>query len=153
VIEHVTADNRRSEFRVVAKGRDLLFPYSRLRVQPSSNNPIVSTYVDAELGNQAFTYCLASGDEDSIHLDAVLEVNGDPEVLQHALLHQLTVEAITSVDHSGLGIRQIARMMRTSPTQVYRLLNPAIPGKSLGQLVYLLHLVGKKVDVAVSDMS
>ena len=60
-------------------------PYKRLEIRPSPSNLITHVYVDKELGNEAFTYVLESGDEGSVHIDSVLEYNGDPgyQYLRH----------------------------------------------------------------------
>lgn len=50
-------------------------------------------------------------------------------------MHLLTVEARDAVEESGLGKRQIARLLGTSPSQLYRLLDPTYPTKSLGQML------------------
>ena len=34
--------------------RGILFPYAKLEVRPSRQNPIKRVYVDEELGNEAF---------------------------------------------------------------------------------------------------
>jgi hypothetical protein len=53
------------------------------------------------------------------------------------------------VEESGLSKRALARALGTSPSQFYRLIDPAYYGKSLGQLVALLELCGKEVDFVV----
>src|SRR3954470_8340347 len=89
----VDANNRRKAFELTVGPRKLLFPFSKLRVQPDATNRVAEVYVDAELGNEAFTYCLRDGSEDTIHLDSVLEYNEDPEYMRELLLHKLTVAA------------------------------------------------------------
>jgi hypothetical protein len=46
--------------------------------------------------------------------------------------------------------RELARRLRTSPSQLYRLLDPTNSAKSVGQMLALLHLVGREVDVVVN---
>jgi hypothetical protein len=50
---------------------------AKLDLQPSLTNPIVGVSVDRELGDEAFTYVLAAGDEGTVHIDHVLEYNQD----------------------------------------------------------------------------
>ena len=45
--------------------------------------------------------------------------------------------------------RELIRALRTSPSQFYRLLDTTYYGKSVGQLVALLRLCGKEVEVVV----
>lgn len=102
---------------------------------------------------QGFTYRLADGTEDTVHLDAVLEYNQDPDYLSGLLLHRLTLEAQRAVDASELSKRELIRRLRTSASQFYRLLDPTNSTKSVGQMLALLHLVGQDVDVVVSPCS
>lgn len=151
-IDRIERSDRAREFILLAGGREWRFPYARLRLQPSNTDPIAESFVDPELGCEAFAYRLRSGAEDAIHMDAVREVNRDPEYLQSLAMHRLTVEACEAVDQSGLGKRQIARMLGTSPTQLYRLLDPTYPRKSLGQMLQLLNLVNREVKITVEPM-
>jgi hypothetical protein len=89
----------------------------------------------------------ASGAEGSVHLDTVLEYNRDPAYLADLALYELSVQARTRFESSGLSARKVARRLGTSPTQLYRLLDPTT--KSLRQLFALLSLLGVDVDVTV----
>lgn len=150
-IDTVTADARRRSFWVWTAGSDYILPYAKLRLEPTGDDPILEVFVDPELGGEAFTYRLRSGAEDTIHLDAVREVAQDPEYLQEILLHDLTLEARRGLEESGLGKRQVARLLRTSPSQLYRLLDPANTSKSVGQMLALLHLVDREVRIEVTE--
>jgi hypothetical protein len=79
----------------------------------------------------------------------VLEYNRDPSYLNDLLLHRLTVEAMTAIRESGLSKRELIRRLNTSPSQFYRLLDPTNYRKSVGQMVALLRLLGRKVDLVV----
>lgn len=152
-IDSVAFNNHKSEFEIAAVGRQFVFPYVRLRVRPSASNPISEVFVDEELGREAFTYRLESGAEDTVHMDAVLEFNMDPDYFNDLIMYKLTVEALKAINQSGLGKRQIARQMNTSPSQLYRLLDTSNKNKSLGQLLFLFHLANKQVDLKISDRS
>lgn len=145
VVDHYR--KRALEIRVA--GRTFTFPYDRLRLQPSADNRIVQVTPDRETGCEAFTYRLDSGEEDTIHLDAVLEVNADADYLQQMLLHTLTLEVRDALAERAIGVRAAARQLHTSPTQIYRLLDPAQSNKSLGQLVALLGMAGRDVEIVV----
>jgi predicted XRE-type DNA-binding protein len=152
-ISHVSANSRKKAFEVHSGHGVHEVPYAKLRLAPSSKNQVTEVFVDSELGNEAFTYRLESGDEDTLHLDSVLELNADPDHLQDLLLHKLAVEARKGLEASGLSKRQIARQLGTSPSQLYRLLDPANPRHSVGQLLAVLDLVGKEVDFVVRPRS
>src|SRR5690606_5840586 len=92
-IRSVRVNRRRKLFEIMVGSRTLTFPFAKLRLQPDVQNPVEAAFVDAELGMEAFTYRLADGSEDTIHVDAVLEYNEDPDHMSELLLHDLTVKA------------------------------------------------------------
>jgi len=117
-----------------------------LRLVPSTDNKIKEAYVDKELGNTAVTYILESGEEDSIHLDAFLDYNKDPEYMAKVMLYKLTLTALEVRKISCLSKREIARKLNTSPAQLYRLLNTANYSKTIDQMVTLLASLGYEVN-------
>lgn len=145
----VEANNRKKAFEVQVSRGVFVYPYAKLDVQPESQNRVLEVYPDKETGCEAFTYRLESGAEDTVHLDAVLEYHQDPSYLNEVLLHRLTLEARKALSESDVAKRELTRRLGTSASQLYRLLDPSYPRKSVGQLVALLHLLGRKVDIVV----
>jgi hypothetical protein len=131
-------------------GKVLPVPYAKLDPRPTAKNRIREAYVDKELGSEAVTYVLESGDEGSVHIDHALDYNEDPSYLAELLIHKLTVEARRRVERAGLSRRELARRLSTSVPQLYRLLDPTNTRKSLGQLVGLLHLLDCDVQLVVN---
>jgi hypothetical protein len=152
-IRNVSANNRRKAFEIEVRDDLLLFPYARLRIRPERQNRVVEVYVDPELGREAFTYVLENGEEDSVHIDEVLEYNEDPDYLRNLLLYKLTVEVQERVSASQLSKREIIRRLGTSASQFYRLLDQTNYRKSLGQLLALLHVLDCDVDLVVRNRS
>jgi hypothetical protein len=149
-IRSVTSNNRRNEFAVVVRsGTTYTFPYSEADPCPNSDDRLVDVFVDKELGNEAFTYILESGEEGSIHIEQILEYNEDPMYLAELLMYKLTLEAQEGIEGSGLSMRQIAKRLKTSVPQLYRLLDPVNTRKSMSQLVALLHVLNCDVDLVV----
>mgnify|MGYP000004654481 FL=1 len=149
-IRSVTSNNRRNEFTVITRsGATYVFPYGEADPRPCSDDRIGEAFVDKELGNEAFTYVLESGEEGSIHIEQILEYNEDPKFLAELLIYKLTLEAQDGIEGSGLSMRQIAKRLRTSVPQLYRLLDPANTRKSMSQLVALLHVLNCDVDLVV----
>jgi hypothetical protein len=148
-IRSVRPNNRRRAFELATARGELLFPYSRLRVRPGPNNRVREAYIDPDLGHEGFTYVLEDGSEGSVHVDAVLDYNRDPEYLQHALLYRLTLEAQRAVAESDLSRREIIRRLGTSASQFYRLLDPTHYRKSITQLLALLAILDRDVDFVV----
>src|SRR6185295_9881245 len=108
-IRSVKHNNRKKAFEIKASNRTLLFPYSKLELQPSGGDPIDRVYVDKELASEAFTYDLKSGHSGTVHVEQVLEYNQDPSYLRDAILYELTVEAQKRLEKSALSRREIIR--------------------------------------------
>lgn len=152
-IRTIAANNRRKAFEIEVGKKTLFFPYARLRLKPTTQNRVKEVYADPELGREAFTYVLERGDEDSIHLDEVLEYNQDPEHLRQLLVYNLTLDVQKRVAASSLSKREIIRRLGTSASQFYRLLDQTNYSKSVGQLVALLHILDCRVDLVVRKRS
>ena len=148
-IRTVHPDNRKKAFEVVTYAKRYSFPYAKLEVRPSRQNPIKRVYIDAELGNEAFTYELASGDEGTVHIDQVLDYNRDPRYMRDLLLYKLTLAAQDRVKKTALSKRELIRRLGTSPAQFYRLLDQTNYSKSIDQLMVLLGILDCDVDLIV----
>lgn len=149
-IRTVTANNRRNEFSLVTRsGATYTFPYAESDPHPGVDDRIDEVFVDKELGSEAFSYVLESGREGTVHIDQVLEYNEDPMYLAELLTYKLTLEAQRGIEGSGLSRRQIAKRLKTSLPQLYRLLDPTNTNKSMNQLVALLHVLNRDVDLVV----
>ena len=146
-IKKVEYNNRRKTFEVSTHKKVYLYPYANLDIQPSSM--VREAYVDEELGREGFTYVLDSGQEDTVHIDHVLEYNQEPTHLRDTLLYKLTLEAQRQVDKSRLSKREIIRRLGTSASQFYRLLDQRNYRKSIGQLLALLAILGCEVELSV----
>ena len=106
-------------------------------------------WIDPELGSQGFTYRLASGAEGTVLADHVLHYNRDPHYMADLILYELTVQARERLRGSRWNMRDLARRLRTSPTQLYRLLDTTNYQKSMRQLLSLLCLLECEVSIEV----
>jgi len=150
-IDNVFANNRKKAFELEIDGKLFMFPYTCLRLKPDMNNRIIDAKIDSELGNEAFTYKLQNGREDSIHIDQVLEYNRDPKYLRDMLLYKLTIEAQKWLETSSLSHREIIRRLGTSASQYYRLLDQTNYKKSVDQMLSLLSVLSCNVDLVVKQ--
>lgn len=149
-ISGVSVDNKKREFLVDTRSGDVYrYPYVKADPLPTPENRIESVFVDKELGCEAITFVLKSGDEGSIHVEQVLEYNKDPNYMAGLLTYKLTLEARKGIEASGLSRRQVAERLKTSVPQLYRLLDPANTSKSINQLVALLHVLSCRVDLVI----
>lgn len=147
----VALDDSRQVFVVSTRTQRLDFPYSRAHPAPRPTDPVAQVYVDAELGREGFTYRLASGAEGSVHLDSVLDVNSDPDYLARLEVYRLTLEAKRAFERSGLTIREAAKKLHTSPTQLYRVLDPTNDRKSARQLLAVIALAAPRESVVSNE--
>lgn len=150
-IKRVSVNNRKKAFELDIDGKHLVFPYANLRLKPDTNNRVADAKVDSELGKEAFTYKLENGDEDSIHVDQVLEYNKDPNYLRDMLLYKLTIETQKRLKASNLSHREIVRRLGTSASQFYRLLDQTNYKKSIDQMLSLLSILNCDVDIVVKQ--
>jgi predicted XRE-type DNA-binding protein len=148
-IRSVKHNNRKKAFEIKTANRTLQFPYSKLELQPSADDPIDRVYVDKELGSEGFTYVLKSGKSGTAHIEQVLEYNQDPAYLRDVILYKLTVEAQKRLEKSALSKREIIRRLGTSATQFYRLLDQKNYQTSVDQLLSLLHVLDCEVDLVI----
>jgi len=151
-IKKVRANNRKARVEMeVYSGTMYPFPYSKLEPKPGRGNRIKEIFIDKEMGNEAVTYRLESGEEGTVHIDHALEYNEDPKYLGELLTYKLTVEALGRIEQSGLSRREVARRLNTSVPQLYRLLDPTNKKKTINQLVSLLHVLDCEVDLVVKE--
>jgi hypothetical protein len=153
-IRSIKSNNRKQEFSVVTySGVEYSFPYSKADPRPTADNRIEEMSVDKELGKEAFTYALESGEEGTVHIEQVLEYNEDPKYLADLLTYKLSLEAQKCIEDSELSRRQMAKQLKTSVPQLYRLLDPSNTSKSMSQLIALLHILNCDVDLVVKKRS
>ena len=149
-ITKIEANNRKKVFEVHTRHGVWAFPYSRTEPPASSADPVTDVYSDAELGKEAFTYVLRSGVEGTVHIESVLEYNREPSHMADLMLYELTTVARKRFDGSPLSAREVARLLETSPAQLYRLLDPTNYNKSARQLLTLLSVLGVEIKVSPS---
>src|SRR5262245_60257508 len=152
-IRSVKANNRRKAFEITAAKKRLVFPFTKLEVSPTADDPIANVYIDRELGGEGFTYVLESGREGTVHVEHILEYNQDPDHLRDLLLYRLTLEAQKRIAGTRLAKREIVRRLGTSPTQFYRLLDQTNYRKSVDQMLRLLQVLDCDVQLIVRAKS
>ncbi len=152
-IRSVKRNNHRRAFEVATWRERLIFPYANADPAPTPNDEVTEITIDDELGREAFTYRLASGQEGTIHIEQILEYNQDPGYMRSLLLYKLTLEAQELLEQSPLSRREIIRRLGTSPAQFYRLVDSANDRKSVDKMLSLLRVLGCEVEVVVRTRS
>ena len=148
-IESVRANNNRRVFEVATRDQSYDLPYAKTDAIPTPDDPIVELFIDDELGREGFTYRLASGLEDAVLWDQVLDYNADPAYMRDLLLYRLSVEAQERLKESPLSKREVIRRLGTSPSQFYRLLDQTNYTKSIDKMLELLAVLDCEVDFVV----
>ena len=150
-IRAVRPNNHKKAFEVTTHNKQYWFPYAQLELRPSRQDPIKRVYVERELGFEGFTYELASGKQDTVHIDHVLHYNRDPRYMRDQLLYRLTLVAQERVKATPLSKRELIRRLGTSAAQFYRLLDQTNYTKSISQLMNLLGILDCEVDLVVKE--
>ena len=109
----------------------------------SAKNRLVSIGIDEELGRQGATFVMADGTHGNLPADFVLYYC-DP-TYDWSPINQLKRVLRDKLDASKLSVRVLADALRTSPSQVVRLLEENRGSKQLLQLLKLAELAGYRV--------
>lgn len=148
-IKSARINNRKACIEISTRKGRYTLPFSRLRLRPTQRNKIAKVFVDKEIGWEGITYELESGQEDTLHLDAFLDYNQDPQFMRNLSLHKLTVQALNLLKTSGLSKQEVIRRLKTSPSQLYRLLDTANYKKSIDEMLRLLSVLGYTVELMI----
>jgi predicted XRE-type DNA-binding protein len=140
-------------FELFANKKKWLFPYSKLNLKPTMNNPIAKVVVDSDFGDEGFTYYLKSGTEATVPMDAVLEYNKDPKYIREQLLYNLTLQARQIIKQKRISHNEIIRRMKISQMHFYRIINTTCYTKTIDQMVLLLAALDYCVDVKIRKIS
>ena len=116
---------------------------------PTSNDPIVGVEIDPELAREAVTYYTESGKEGSVHLDAFLDYNRDPRLMEQLTKYKLTLIVLDMIRAIGTPKAEIQRRLGTSPSQLERLLDPGNRAKSIDSMLRLVAALGGEISVSV----
>lgn len=146
-LKKITVNMKKKSFLVETRRLAYEFPFSRLEVIPSLQDPVVK--LKPEPGFEGFSYVLRSGKEGYVVWDQVLEYNKDPSYENDMLLAKLTAEACSLLKQKKIRKRELARRMQTSPAHLYRLLDTTFYGKTVGQMIKLLAALDHRVEFVV----
>ena len=152
-INKVSLNNRKKTICVETRKGMFEYPFAKLDIRPTAKNKIREIFVDPELGREAVTYFLESGKENSVHLDAFLEYNKDPDYLRMLFLYALSVEAQKAMKKSKLSKNEVCRRLKTSASQLARLLDQTNQKKSVDKMLELLAVLGIHVKPEFEDVA
>ncbi len=150
-IDSVSYNNRKQSFEIETEGRLLSLPYVKAMPYFDGRITVSRVWVDEEIASEGFSFLYGSDQEETVHVEQVLEYNNDPTYLRESLVYNLTIEAQKRIKVSRLGRREIIRRLGTSPAQLYRLLDQKNVQKTIDRLVELLAVLDYVVELTVSE--
>jgi hypothetical protein len=130
------------------RGEPYDVPFVRMQPRPTRSNPIVEIGWEPDVGRHGPAYELKDGQKGAVLWDHALSVNDDPDYRARVQEHRLRAElqGMLREAASGKSVRQLAKQLGTSTSQVVRLLDPD-RGGSLDSLARALFKLGVDLEV------
>ncbi len=147
IIKSVNVNNYAKKITIEVKGDVYNIPFAKLTTQPTRQNPVIEIFVDQELASEAVTYMLKNGEVDSIPFDAFLDYNRNPDYLKKMFLFEMTNVALNKLKSTQLSKNEICKRLRTSPSQLARLLDPTNTKKTMDKMLELLVILGADIQL------
>lgn len=144
-ITAVSINRRKRSLEIKTRTGNFSLPWNRLSLKPSAKVTLVSAEIDNETGRESLLLRYSNGAIDGIHVDAFLDYNRDPNFLRDLALYQMSAHALEAMKSCGLSKHEVMRRMQTSPSQLYRLLDPTNYNKTVDQMLKLLSVLGSHV--------
>lgn len=148
-VNAVSFSNRKQGFTVDSDRGVFWFPYQKAAPNIQNRIKVLDAWVDEEIASEGFSFTYGKNTEETVHLEQVLEHCNDPQHIRRQLIYQLTIEAQNRLETSGFSLREVARRLHTSPTQLYRLLDQTNTDKTLDRLVEFLAVLGHMVSFQI----
>jgi hypothetical protein len=102
---------------------------------------IVDAGTDREVGNHSFYFILENGYKDYVPFDQPLHIVQNPDYILEETLYKMTGQLNKFIVSSRISKRQLARLLKTSVSQLNRILDPANYKKDIGRLIEIAALL------------
>ena len=127
------------------KMTEYFLPFAALgKTTPSSKNRFASILIDKELNEQGAFFTLEDGTQGSFPSDLVL-YHCDPSY-DWSPMNQIKAALKGKLGESKLSVRVLADALKTSPSQVVRLLEENRGSRQLLQLFQLAEMAGYQIE-------
>lgn len=127
------------------KLKDYLLPFAALaKFNISAHNRFAAILIDKELNGQGAFFTLENGTQGSFPTDLVL-YHCDPSY-DWSPINQIKRTLKGKMGESNLSVRVVADALRTSPSQVVRLLEENRGSRQLLQLFQLAEIAGYQIE-------
>jgi len=125
-------DNRKRVFHLqYTTGLKLDCPYFSLGIK----GKVMDAGPDAEVGGHSFFFVLENGKKDFVPFDQPLHIAQNPEYVKEQTLYEMTKRLNEFIKKEGVSKRELARRLKTSLSQLARLLDTSNYKKELSRLV------------------
>lgn len=147
-IKNVTFSNKTKEIEIeYTSKKKYSVHYGQLGIRKN----ILKAWVDHETGNQSVGFEFEDGSLDYMPYDQPLALNKDPDYLLQDQIEHLVLELNESIKKKGISKKFIAKKLKTSENQIFRLLNPSILNKNLEQLYQIAFILNKQIEIELKD--
>ncbi len=147
-IKKVSFSNKTKEIEIEYTSRKkYLLHYGQLGIDKN----IVRAWVDQETKGKSVGFEFEDGSTDFMPYDQPLVLNKDPEYMLQDQIEHLVLELNETIRKKGISKKYIAKKLKTSENQIFRLLNPAILNKNLGQLYQIAFILNKQIEIELKD--
>jgi hypothetical protein len=117
-------------------------PYAALGIKEK----VVEAAPDKEVGGHSFYFILENGKQDYVPFDQPLYISNNPDYMRQELMFELTMNILSIIEDVGISKRELARSLKTSVTQINRLLDQTNYNKDLSRLIQIASLLNYDFD-------
>jgi len=147
-IKKVSFSNKTKEIEIeYASKKKYLLHYGQLGIGKN----IVRAWVDSETKGKSVGFEFDDGSIDFMPYDQPLVLNKDPEYMLQEQIEHLVLELNEAIQKKGISKKYIAKKLKTSENQIFRLLNPSILNKNLEQLYQMAFILNKQIEIELKD--
>ena len=138
----VDFSNRRKELSLTYwSGRTVTLHFNALGIKKK----IASMHIDKETGGSSAILSFSDGTVEYLPYDQPLHIARDPDYLLQEHIELITAQILAEIRKKKISKKHLARQLKTSDSQIQRLLDPTILNKNLSQLYRVASLVGLEV--------
>ena len=139
----VEFNNKKKIFRLTYNSNLMVeCPYVALGIKEK----VIDAGPDKEVGHHSFYFVLENGKKDYVPFDQPLYISNNPDYMRQELMFELTMKIQYMIENAGISKRELARSLKTSVTQINRLLDQTNYNKDLSRLIQIAALLNYDFD-------
>ncbi|MBI1870707.1 MAG: hypothetical protein HYS07_05895 [Chlamydiae bacterium] len=130
----VDFDNKKKVFHLLyISGLEIECPYSALGIREK----VIEAGPDQEVSGYSFYFVLEGGEKNFVPFDQPLHIAQHPEYVRETVLYEITKQINCFIDQEQVSKRELSRRLRTSMSQLARLLDTTNYKKEFSRLIEL----------------